>query len=181
MGYKEYNGNIKKNINNKQYFDYIESKYGSNFRSGVSKLSIRNPYDENGLLKKEYMLTPQEHDAILFYVSMFSPKEAKSNVEHNDDFSKFDNKKIYALLDEEDRIMSSLVYTIIKTQSPKKEDLEQLLYNYKLASRCGEILLSRGEKPYIYQRTKIDAVVYLLTQHGLLSTENETKKPQGRK
>ena len=46
---------------------YMEQKYGRDYMSAISKLSIQNPFDEKGILKSELVLTDKEKEALLFY------------------------------------------------------------------------------------------------------------------
>lgn len=48
--------------------EYMELKYGIDYLSAISKLSVSNPYDGKGMIKEEYVLTSKEKDALRFYV-----------------------------------------------------------------------------------------------------------------
>lgn len=48
--------------------EYLEQKYGSAFLSAISKLNAQDIYDENGILKPEYVLSTKEKEALKLYI-----------------------------------------------------------------------------------------------------------------
>ncbi len=48
--------------------EYMESKYGKAYLTAISKLSVSDPYDENGVIKTEYVLTSDEEDALRYFI-----------------------------------------------------------------------------------------------------------------
>lgn len=47
---------------------YMKTKYGDSYLSAISKLNVSNPYDDKGILKSEYALSPKEKEALLHYI-----------------------------------------------------------------------------------------------------------------
>lgn len=47
---------------------YMKTKYGDSYLSAISKLNVSNPYDDKGILKPEYALSPKEKEALLYYI-----------------------------------------------------------------------------------------------------------------
>ena len=70
-----------------QMRNYMNIKYGNAYLSAISKLSVENPYDDNGLLKPEYTLTEKEKDAVLVYVK--EEKEKTDNSQKQADSPSF--------------------------------------------------------------------------------------------
>lgn len=48
--------------------EYMELKYGSDYLSAISKISVSNPFDDDGIIKSEYVLTAKEKEALKFFI-----------------------------------------------------------------------------------------------------------------
>lgn len=55
-------------LEKEKYVTDMQIKYGPAYMSDISKLNAEDKYNEKGILKPEYELTPAERKALLCYV-----------------------------------------------------------------------------------------------------------------